>query len=256
MKASPNASLVEIFSSIQGEGVHIGRRQVFIRTSGCNLNCSYCDTPKSKDTNLPKWELSLGQGVVQFLPNPTPAEVAIKAVLSLEKQNGPHHSVVLTGGEPLLHVDFVRELSKELKSAGLNVHLETNATMLDELLDVLPYISHISADYKLQSVSGLESSKSNLHLSFIKAGVASQKDLCVKIIVSKETEKSEIEEAAKRISEIAYSIPLIIQPISKTSGVNQNLPTGEQLLEWQRNCLKHLVDVRVIPQCHRIMGLP
>ncbi|MEM4195978.1 MAG: 7-carboxy-7-deazaguanine synthase QueE, partial [Methanothermobacter sp.] len=43
------APIMEVFSSIQGEGLLLGKRQIFIRFAGCNLNCSYCDTPESRD---------------------------------------------------------------------------------------------------------------------------------------------------------------------------------------------------------------
>jgi organic radical activating enzyme len=46
------ARINEVFSSIQGEGKLIGRRQVFVRFSGCNLECNYCDTPLSRDPNF------------------------------------------------------------------------------------------------------------------------------------------------------------------------------------------------------------
>ena len=42
------APIIEVFSSIQGEGLLIGRRQIFVRFAGCNLNCNYCDTPESR----------------------------------------------------------------------------------------------------------------------------------------------------------------------------------------------------------------
>ncbi|HHQ45091.1 MAG TPA: 7-carboxy-7-deazaguanine synthase QueE, partial [Candidatus Altiarchaeales archaeon] len=77
---------IEIFSSIQGEGKFMGIPQVFIRLAGCNLSCSWCDTPQSK-----------GGG----------KEMSVETVVSEVELLGIK-SVCITGGEPLLQVDDVR----------------------------------------------------------------------------------------------------------------------------------------------------
>ena len=82
----------EVFSSIQGEGTLIGRRQVFVRFSGCNLSCNYCDTSKSRDP-LYGDEIS--------------TEELYKKVNGLLTPD--FHSISFTGGEPLLHVIGVME---------------------------------------------------------------------------------------------------------------------------------------------------
>ncbi len=85
----------EVFSSIQGEGILIGRRQVFVRFSGCNLDCNYCDTSKSRDPLL-------GDLI-------STEELLFK----INKLITPDfHSISLTGGEPLLHSDFIKEISR------------------------------------------------------------------------------------------------------------------------------------------------
>ena len=79
----------EIFASIQGEGPVVGYKQLFIRFCGCNLNCEYCDT-----------EFSNGEDF-------TPQELAQKITSEYDLKS--FHSISLTGGEPLLSVEFLKE---------------------------------------------------------------------------------------------------------------------------------------------------
>ena len=90
------AKVIEIFTSIQGEGPYIGVKQLFIRFCGCNLNCDYCDTdgePNQNYFNFSHEELK--NNVESF---------NLKTV----------HSISLTGGEPLLWVDFLIEFIIDL----------------------------------------------------------------------------------------------------------------------------------------------
>ena len=79
----------EIFASIQGEGPYVGYKQLFIRFCNCNLKCNYCDT-----------EFSSNSDFEEYCPN----ELAEKV-----NEFKDVHSVSLTGGEPLLSVDFLKE---------------------------------------------------------------------------------------------------------------------------------------------------
>ena len=93
-----NAKIAEIFDSIQGEGSYIGYRQLFIRFCGCNLLCDYCDT-EFKNGDLYSVETLLNE-VKKY---------NLEAI----------HSVSLTGGEPLIHYEFLKEFLPELKKLGV-----------------------------------------------------------------------------------------------------------------------------------------
>lgn len=100
--------ITEIFPSIQGEGLRQGENTLFIRLSGCNLKCSFCDTKYA-------WKEGKKYSTSQVLEE-------IKTL----KLRFPTQWVCLTGGEPL--AQDVSELVKGLKEEGFKVQVETNAT--------------------------------------------------------------------------------------------------------------------------------
>jgi 7-carboxy-7-deazaguanine synthase len=101
----------EIFHSLQGEGILTGVPSVFVRTSGCNLRCNWCDTPYAS------WN-----------PEGTPMSVA--QILAKIGEHPARH-VVLTGGEPMIAKD-VQVLAAEIRKLGLHLTIETAATVPPE----------------------------------------------------------------------------------------------------------------------------
>ncbi len=128
----------EIFSSLQGEGRNQGKPCTFVRCTGCNLSCRWCDTPSARKGGT---ELSV-------------QEVA-EQVIARE-----YRYVCITGGEPLLQEAGVRMLSRYLVDAGYEVDIETNGTCDFSLLQ--PYAT-ICMDVKCPS-SGETSSLDLLSL--------------------------------------------------------------------------------------------
>ncbi len=239
--------VTEIFSSIQGEGLLAGCRQVFIRLYGCNLNCSFCDTALSKEPVYCRFELTPGQRNFKVLPNPLKPAVVAAALAAYDLTL--HHSVSLTGGEPLLHTSFIRELTPLLKGTRRGIYLETNGTLPDKLSEVIDLIDIVAMDFKLPSVSGLSPFWEE-HRRFLKIAVS--KETYVKIVVGNETTIEEIDKAAGLIKSIAQDIPLIIQPVSRNEKVGDILPA--RALDLQMQALKKLNDVRIIPQTHKMMN--
>ena len=247
---SDSAELIEIFSSVQGEGTLIGRRQVFIRFMGCNLSCDYCDTNVEVDAATCRLELTPGRLDFQELPNP----VEMKRVVALLERwgsgwPGVHHSISLTGGEPLLHVDLLHRWLPQLREI-LPVHLETNGVLHSALARIVREIDHISMDIKLPSSSG-EAGLWDHHLSFLET--AADADVSVKVVVNSATEHWEIQRAAEMIAAVSADIPLIIQPETAADLAIKISSLG--LLELQEIAAAVIDDVRIIPQTHRFIGL-
>ncbi len=105
--------ICELFASIQGESTYAGTPCTFIRLSGCNLRCSYCDTTYSYEEG---------------------AEQSIEEILERVRDAGLN-LVEITGGEPLLQHEEVAELTKRLLDAGYRVLIETNGSMSISSLD-------------------------------------------------------------------------------------------------------------------------
>ncbi len=99
--------IAEIFYSIQGEGILLGMPSVFVRTSGCNLRCTWCDTPYTS------WQ-------------PEGRNMSIEEVAG-EVARFPASHVVVTGGEPMISPEII-ELTGKLRQAGLHITVETAGT--------------------------------------------------------------------------------------------------------------------------------
>ena len=238
-------SIIEIFSSIQGEGKYVGYRQAFLRFEGCNLSCDYCDTEHRVGSHrYCRVELNPGSHRQLEIPNPlTPAAVA--EYVNNFADITPHQALSLTGGEPLLHTKFITELAPLVR---LPLLLETNGTLGPRLKRVLPLISIISMDIKLPSMVGQE--LWGEHGVFME--IAREKDLYVKLVIERESSTSEISKAISLIASVDRSIPLILQPV--TPHGHCKAPSADLMLKAQEMALGPLRDVRVIPQTHVMMG--
>jgi organic radical activating enzyme len=229
----PNADLVEIFSSFQGEGIFIGAKQIFIRFAECNLNCSFCDTPKGV--------LMKGMTIGQVL----------KEAKELERVFGLHHSVSLTGGEPLLHADFLECILPELKKEDYKIYLETNGTLIEKLKRVVDCIDIVAMDIKLPSSTKMPPFWER-HLEFMK--VAAKKNLFIKVVITDDTSQDDIMKAGDLIESIDSNIPLVLQPASVDEDGSFTVPK-KRLLGYLELCKQRLKDVRIIPQVHKLMGI-
>jgi organic radical activating enzyme len=247
---SNSASLAEVFSSIQGEGVHIGRRQIFVRFIGCNLSCDYCDTHQFDAAKECQLESTPGRG--NFLTMPNPVRLSQVTDLITRWQSGwpgVHHSISLTGGEPLLHLELLQGWLGDLKRV-LPLHLETNGVLYSALSRVVGDIDFISMDIKLPSSTGEETMWDH-HREFL--AVASSTGLSVKTVVNSATQHWEIIRAAELTAAVSTAIPFIIQPETGPDLSIKIRPAG--LIELQELAAGILQDVRIIPQAHRFIGL-
>ena len=218
-----NVKIKEIFSSIQGEGPYIGYKQLFIRFAGCNLGCKYCDTDYSLNKNF-------GEYTVTELVN----EVAKYTDI---------HSVSLTGGEPLMSADFLKEF---LPKVGKKIYLETNATLFNELKEIKQYIDIISADIKLESATGLNTSE--LHNKFFEA--CNGAETFAKIVFNDKITDSEIfycTDLGKK-----YGIELVLQPEMCDNGL---VVSSEFVQDVLNKFLKNYDRVRLIPQVHKFLDI-
>ncbi len=241
--------LYEIFSGIQGESMLVGERQIFVRFSGCELNCAYCDTPDAHEpTNIALVEQTCGRGDFAVMPNPMTVGEVVSAVQQLETFPGLHHSVSITGGEPLTQSRFAGTLARELKARGFRIFLETNGEFPERLPDILLYTDIVSMDIKLPSATG-GVDLMRQHQLFLRAAMA--KEVHVKVVLTSISTDDELMRAVKMVSECDTAIPLILQPVTASGKLRP--PTPLRVLALQARCKEMLRSVRVIPQCHKIM---
>jgi len=248
--AEPTAPVFEIFSGVQGEGTCVGRRQVFVRLCGCNRRCFYCDT-QSAILPVPECLVEQRPGSGEFLrfENPLSVSQVADAVAALDDPKGLHHSASLTGGEPLVHPEFVAALCTALKERGLPVHLETNGTLPEALERVLDGVAHVAMDIKLASATG-QATPWEAHDRFLSLALRGSAE--VKVVVCSDTTDDELARVAEIVDTQRVQAPVVLQPVTPLRGLRP--PTAEQMLAFQALLKQRLSDVRVIPQVHVLMG--
>ena len=253
-KPQLSAFVSEIFSSAQGEGVNIGRRQLFVRFCECHRNCLYCDTPVERSETI-AIERDPGSGIFESIPNPLSIEQLLKI---LGEMNGPefaHDDLFITGGEPLLHADFLENFLPEArKQLNLPVHLETTGDLPEPFTKVADQIDHVLMDIKLPSVTG-EAETWEMHQAFLREIKAKEIGTTIKLVVSADTSDADLAEAVELITATDTCAHVVLQPMTAALRTDR-VPTAKQVLNWQSQMATALGhSVRVIPQCHKLMGL-
>ncbi|HUB33862.1 MAG TPA: 7-carboxy-7-deazaguanine synthase QueE, partial [Bryobacteraceae bacterium] len=116
--------IAELFYSLQGEGSLVGVPSVFIRTTGCNLRCSWCDTPYTS------WQ-------------PEGTDWSLRQILAEVRAHPARHAVV-TGGEPMIQPEII-PLTEQLRAAGLHITVETAGTVFQpvacDLMSISPKLA-------------------------------------------------------------------------------------------------------------------
>ena len=248
------AFVSEIFSSAQGEGVNIGRRQLFVRFCECHRNCLYCDTPVER-TETVAVEREPGSGKFESVPNPLSAKQLLELLADINRPEFAHDDLFITGGEPLLQADFLTAFLPEArKRIDLPVHLETSGDLPEEFAKVGEWIDHVLMDIKLPSVTG-EPEAWAMHRDFLELIESEETGATIKLVVSADTSDADLAQAAEIIRASGSQSAVVLQPMTAASKTDR-VPTAKQVLTWQSQMAVALGrSVRVIPQCHKMMGL-
>ncbi|MCK9432423.1 MAG: 7-carboxy-7-deazaguanine synthase QueE [Candidatus Omnitrophica bacterium] len=221
------ARIAEVFNSVQGEGLYLGEKQVFVRFFECNLSCTYCDTKLDRFTEY------------------EPQELFEEIRLYQEEQ---YHSISFTGGEPLLYADFLKETLDLTSACGYKHYLETNGTLFFELEQLIDKIDIIAMDLKFPSSSGM-GNLWHMHRKFLK--IAARKEVFLKAIICQATYEEDLKEAMAIIKEVSPGSVLVLQP---NSYENQEV-LKKKLFSFKDMANRQGVRTCVIPQIHKVVGI-
>jgi len=264
---SPRGHFSELFCSIQGEGLFVGERHIFVRTAGCVATCSWCDTVYSK-VQTPRFVIHSGSNGApkSWRPNPVSLDDVVADVLEMARANTPVSVVSITGGEPLEQPGIVRALARALREEGLRIYLETAGLHADALASLIDDVDVIAADVKLLSATGVDHAPAHREFLGMMRGSAfdpsreGARPVFVKVIVDSKASVDEIEAAARLVADVSSRIPFVIQPESETlMGKNATREGRASLLALAdagaRAASLHLDLVRVIPQTHKVLHI-
>ena len=224
------ARIVEVFSSLQGEGLRLGERQIFVRFGGCNLRCDYCDEPASR---------SASAGSVW-----SAAKLKAK-ILALQRASGAlrNRSISWTGGEPLLFPKFLREMMAWAKRKGFGNHLETNGLLPARLKSLAEFVDVVSMDIKLPSATGRNTwGAHGASLRIVPAKTF------VKVVMTASSRLDELRKVIKTLKDMP-EMPLILQPAT-----GRAIPP-KRALAFFKFARSRRKNVRLMRQWHPIWGV-
>ena len=198
--------IAEIFHSIQGEGRLAGVPSVFIRTSGCNLRCVWCDTPYTS------WEPEGEEN--------TPEEILAEA------SRFPAKHAVVTGGEPLL-APGIEELTHRLKREGFHVTIETAATIFKpvacDLMSISPKLAHSTPWKREQGKFAWMHEQHRLNFAVIEQFVDGY-DYQLKFVAEGENDFAEVETILEQLPAVQRSRVLIMAQARTREELGERAP--------------------------------
>ena len=222
MQNSPKTNIKEIFTSIQGEGLRVGEKHIFVRFCKCNLKCNFCDTD---------FDISNSK---QF---------STQELFELLKEKDCN-VISFTGGEPLLDVDFLENFLKNYKNKlNKKIYLETNGTLTKNLKKIIDYVDIVAMGIKLKSATKQENNFIE-NDNFLK--ISCKKEVFIKIVFDKNVQNNEIEEVVKLAKK--YNTTIVLQPkmpIEQDTNLNEI---------FDKFYSKHK-NTRLICQTHKFLNL-
>lgn len=273
-QARVSAPVMEVFASIQGEGKYVGEPQSFLRLAGCPLRCAWCDTPGS-------WAVRPEASAVIRREGEPPAKEerwaspfrAALWVASVEP--GEPRTVSITGGEPLVWPEFILALRAMLSPRRL--HLETAGAHPESLARVLDVIDHVSLDLKLPQDMGAPV-ELELAAHDPEGGTArptsepaprtaedwalarrrcldlvADHDACAKVVVTDAHGARAYEPLFEDVARRAPKLPVYIAPASPVGDIRA--PDLAHVVDVAEHARDLDLDVRILPQLHRAMGI-
>lgn len=234
--------IIEIFSSIQGEGMWVGKPQVFVRFHGCKLKCQYCDTPLTHH-KITESRIETIRHSNKFIKHSLEYDAHdLNEVI----QRFEIPSIAITGGEPLEQFAFIKEWLSSL-NGQYTVLLETNGVEVEAMKEVLPLVHIISIDLKIPSATG-EGSYWKEHRHFLET--VRDRSHYAKVVYDEKITHDELENINQLMTAFE-ELNLIFQPVSPLRQRNM-----DQCLETFYQFSKQFSDrVRLIPQMHKMISV-
>lgn len=176
--------IAEVYKSVQGEGLLTGAPSVFVRTSGCNLRCWFCDTPHAS------WA-------------PEGSDLSVDEIVAQVEEWDCRH-VVLTGGEPMLFAELI-PLCERLRQGRRHVTIETAGTLFlpvsCNLMSISPKLSGSTPDQDQHPHWSRRHERSRLNPEVVRRLIAAHV-YQLKFVVDAENELDEIDEFLAKLSEV------------------------------------------------------
>jgi 7-carboxy-7-deazaguanine synthase len=203
----------EIFYSLQGEGSLVGVPSVFVRSSGCNLRCVWCDTPYAS-WNPTGQEMTMDQIIAEILPHPA-------------------QYVVLTGGEPMI-AKGMHELAAQLRDMGKHITIETAGTIMPggiacDLASLSPKLAHSTPRVENAGAWSARHERDRWQPDVIRAWI-DHCDYQLKFVVRT---LSDVEEIIALLDREKISVPahkILLMPEGTDATVLQH--SARQVAEW------------------------
>jgi len=224
---SPSFHVNEIFVSVQGEGLHVGERTVFVRFYGCPLRCVWCDQP----------EALAHTGVGRF------DALSPEEVLRRVRVHPAARRVCLTGGEPVIApTEPLLWLLGELRAAGYWISVETSGARFVEPL--LPAIDFWTVAPKGRSARTFEGDPVAAQLPTVRRLTeALDGRVQLKFVIQG---REDVEDAVRLLDRLDYGGPVVLQP-------EHDRGEGRSVFEWWP--WDRYPEARLIPQTHKSAGL-